>query len=46
MAVGVRLLPKPSGVLLCHEHAPDTAQRFPGSQPAWQWLLEQGKEER
>ncbi len=46
MAAGTRLLPKARGVLLYHEHAPDTAQRFPGSQPAWQWLLEQTKEMR
>jgi uncharacterized protein len=45
MADGRRLLPKAKGVLLYHEHAPDTAQRFPGAEPAWRWLLEQGKAE-
>ena len=46
MAAGARLLPKAEGVLLYHEHTPDTAQRFPGAQPAWRWLLERGTEER
>ena len=44
MVAGTRLLPKAKGVLLYHEHSPDTAQRFPGAQPAWRWLLEQGKD--
>ena len=44
MAAGARLLPKARGVLLYHEHAPDTATRFPEGQPAWRWRLEQGKE--
>ena len=43
MAAGARLLPKAKGVLLYHEHAPDTAQRFPTAQPAWRWMLEQEK---
>ena len=45
MAAGRRLLPKAKGVLLYHEHAPDTAQRFPGAEPAWRWMLEQAREE-
>lgn len=43
MAAGARLLPKAEGVLLYHEHAPATARRFPKAQPAWRWLLEQGR---
>jgi hypothetical protein len=34
MAAGTRLLPKAEGILLYHEHSPETAQRFPGAQPA------------
>jgi predicted AAA+ superfamily ATPase len=44
MATGARLLPKAKGILLYHEHAPDTARRFPKAQPAWRWLLDQGRE--
>jgi predicted AAA+ superfamily ATPase len=40
MVAGARLLPKARGVLLYHEHARDTATRFPAAQPAWRWLLE------
>lgn len=43
MATGVRLLPNARGLLLYHEHAPETARRFPQSRPAWQWLLEAEK---
>jgi predicted AAA+ superfamily ATPase len=45
MAAGARLLPKAKGVLLYHEHSPGIANRFPGAQPAWRWLLEPGKGE-
>jgi uncharacterized protein len=45
MATGARLLPKAKGLLLYHEHSPDTTKRFPEAQPAWRWLLQQGKGE-
>jgi uncharacterized protein len=44
MAAGARLLPKAKGVLLYHEHAPETVQRFPEAQPAWRWLLDADRE--
>ncbi|MBI5504463.1 MAG: ATP-binding protein, partial [Deltaproteobacteria bacterium] len=40
MAAGARLLPEAEGLLLYHEHASDTDQRFPEAQPAWRWMLE------
>lgn len=40
MEAGARLLPRAEGVLLYHEHAPDTVRCFPKSQPAWRWMLE------
>lgn len=43
MATGARLLPQARGLLLYHEHAPETARRFPKAQPAWKWLLEPEK---
>lgn len=46
MATGARRLPQAKGVLLYHEHAHDTAQRFPAAQPAWRWLLEQEQRKR
>ncbi|MEK7676475.1 MAG: hypothetical protein AAB676_11655 [Verrucomicrobiota bacterium] len=46
MAAGARLLPKAEGVLLYHEHAPETVQRFPKAQPAWRWMLEPATKEK
>jgi predicted AAA+ superfamily ATPase len=45
MAAGARFLPAAKGVLLYHEHSPEIVKRFPEAQPAWRWLLEQGKGE-
>lgn len=46
MMAGAKLLPKAEGVLLYHEHAPETIQRFPKARPAWRWMLEQATKEK